>query len=216
MTLHLTFLHGFVPSYPVGLDLAWWSLTPEIVFYALLPLLVLKFQKFSQRVAISGVLLLISLATRLLQTYDAFSLLPLFSSNPLGQERMAYFPTATLYLFLVGMLLRMMVERCAQSGSREPGRRQLFMASALTLVPIAVLVVLPYLTFRLDETERYSAVSLAEAMVILTFASALLSSPILRPILRSRLLAFFGKTSYSLFVLHDQVLTARFIASDLL
>jgi peptidoglycan/LPS O-acetylase OafA/YrhL len=206
VAIHLTFLQGFKPSYPAGLDAAYWSLTPEIVFYAMLPLLVLKFRKLRQRIVILALLLLVSLATRLLMAYDV-NLLPMLdvSGEVFGRNRMYFFPTTPLYLFLVGMLLRMMVERRNEAG-RGPGRRQLFVASVLTVVPAALLSVFPYLIMPQGKLLGSPWAMIAETMVISMFASALLGSPILKPILKWGLLTFFGRISYSLFLLHGTVI----------
>jgi peptidoglycan/LPS O-acetylase OafA/YrhL len=207
VVIHLVFLHGFAVSYPLGLDLAWWSLTPEIVFYAMLPLLVLKFQKFSQRAVILTILVVVSLVTRLLQAYDAFDLLPLFQSNALGQDRMHFFPTTYLYLFLVGMLLRMMVERRAQA-SHPPVHYQRFVVSALTIIALAVLLVFPYLVMSRNEILHSPATMIPEAMIILLFTSVLVGNPILKPLIRWSPLVFVGEISYSLFLLHGTLILA--------
>jgi peptidoglycan/LPS O-acetylase OafA/YrhL len=206
IVLHLTFLQGFKPSYPAGFDSAWWSLTPEVVFYAALPLLVLKFPKFWQRATILGVLLSISLITRL-SIAEVFSFLPTLdvSSEVFGRNRMYFFPTNLLYLFLVGMLLRMMVERHADAG-RQPSNQQLLLASALSVVPIALLSVFPYLIMTQREVLSSPWAFFGEAMVILIFVSILLGSPVLRPILGWRPVVFFGEISYSLFLLHSSVI----------
>lgn len=46
----------------------------------------------------------------------------------------------------------------------------------------------------------------AEALVILLFVAVLLGSPMLKPVMTWRPLAFFGKISYSVFLLHTTVL----------
>lgn len=203
VAIHLTFLHGFVPEYPTGLNAVVWSLTPEVVFYAILPFLVFKFRKLSQRLVILGILVAVSLATRLLMVSHAFDLLPFFGES-LSGSRMYFFPTTFLYLFLVGALLRMMVEHITANPS--PGRWQLPVASALTVIPVALLLVFPYLVMGQGQSLSNPASMIAEGMVILIFISALLGSPILKPILNWRPLAFLGEISYSLFLLHTTVI----------
>jgi peptidoglycan/LPS O-acetylase OafA/YrhL len=103
------------------------------------------------------------------------------------------------------MLLRMMVERHADAG-RQPGNRQLLLASALSVVPIALLSVFPYLIMKQREVLSSPMAFFGEAMVILIFVSILLGSPVLRPILGWRPVVFFGEISYSLFLLHSSVI----------
>lgn len=192
-----TFLHGFKPSFPLGLDPAVWSLTPEILFYALLPLLVLKLTSFRQRFAVLAGLLAISLATRVVMTFNGFGSLPIFGDT-LGGNRMYFYPTTLLYLFLVGVLLRMMVEKGV---IRAPA----VLSSVLAILPVIVVVALPYLVSR-QGILRSPLTMLAELMVALFFAAALLGAPLLKPLLDWSPLAFFGKISYSMFLLHNTVL----------
>nr|MDQ3834396.1 acyltransferase [Actinomycetota bacterium] len=201
VVLHLAFLQGFKPSHPLGLDPVYWSLTTEIAFYAMLPLLVVKVRKLWERTTILGVLLLVSLITRVSMGSVG---------KPLGIDQLQQFPTTLLYLCLVGMLLRMMVEGRAETGY-QPGRRQLFIASALTVVPavllsVLVLLIFPYLGMDYGHVLRSPAALIVEGMAILVFGSVLLGSPILKPILKLRPLVFLGEISYSLFLLHNTVL----------
>jgi len=196
----LTFLQGFKIPYPTGLDPAIWSLTPEVVFYALLPLLVLKLRGFYGRLVVLGALFAVSLVTRLLMSRGAFDLLPVVGEHLAG-NRLYFFPTTLLYLFIVGMLLRMAVERV--DAARVPWRRWLL--AAMTVVPAALLVAFPYLIMR-GGLIRSPLAMVAEALVILVFASVLFGSPVTRPALNWRPLVFVGQISYSLFLLHTTVI----------
>lgn len=203
IAIHLTFLQGFFPDYPEGLNSVVWSLTPEVVFYLALPFLVLKLRKAWQRLAILGALVAVSLVTRLLMSGEALSLLPVLGDS-LSGTRMYFFPTTFLYLFLVGMLLRMLVERTEVTNGSVRWRHPL--AIGLTVIPVAVLAVFPYLVVTQGKSLSSPAAMIAEAMVILIFASALLGSPILRSLLSWRPLVFVGEISYSLFLLHTTVI----------
>lgn len=213
VALVLTFLHGFKPSFPVGLDPAVWSLTPEIVFYAILPLLVLKFRGLRQRLAIFGILFALSLGTRLLMANGAFDALPLVGDAMKG-NRMYFYPTTLLYLFLAGVLLRMMVERIDDGRWRAGWRSHA--SSAAAMVSVATVALLPYLFIR-EGLPRSPLALVAEGMVVLFFMSALLGSPVLKPLLAWRPLTFVGEISYSLFLLHMTVifLSARYLLFNL-
>lgn len=208
VALLFTFLHGFKPAWPLGLDPAVWSLTPEVVFYILLPFLVLKFRSLAWRLAILAVLMIVSVATRLLMAGGFFDSLPVFG-DALAGSRMYFYPTTLLYLFLVGVVLRMMVGRIEEGNGS--GRLRRIAALVATVVPVVVLAVIPLLVGRRLLTSPLEIV--AEAMVILFFVAALLGSPLLKPVLRLRPLMFIGKISYSLFVLHMTViyLTVRYV-----
>jgi peptidoglycan/LPS O-acetylase OafA/YrhL len=207
--VHETFLHGFFTVPPIETG-PFWTLTPEIAFYAVLPILILKLRKFSQRAAIFGLLLLVSVITRLAMV-DALDFVPILGKLGGG---LATYPTTWLYLCFGGVLVRMMVERYA-SAAHEPGRRQLYITSALTVVPLALLLVLillvfPYLGLSPQTIVRNPAAMIIEALAILVFISAVLGSPILKPVLRWRPLSFIGKISYSLYLLHSLVISVVF------
>lgn len=208
IALLFTFLQGFKPSLPLGLDPAVWSLTPEVVFYVMLPFLVLKFRSFPWRLVILGILAAVSIATRLLMANGFFDSVPVFGSALAG-NRMYFYPTTLLYLFLVGVLLRMMVERIETGGGSGPRLRAVALIS--TVVPVVVLAGIPLIVGRRLLVSPLELV--AEAMVILFFAAALLGSPLLKPVLGLRPLMFVGKISYSLFLLHMTVvyLTVRYV-----
>lgn len=122
LALHLSFLQGFSPSYPRGLDGVFWSLTPEIVFYALLPFFVIWLRSFPARLAALGVLAALSLGARLYMADNSGFVLP-----PLGEDftgnRLYFYPTTLLYLFIVGMLLRRAVEWINEGGGQARWQR---------------------------------------------------------------------------------------------
>jgi peptidoglycan/LPS O-acetylase OafA/YrhL len=213
VALLFTFLHGFKPAFPVGLDPALWSLTPEIVFYAILPLLILKFRSLWQRVAIFAALFALSVATRLLMGNGFFDVLPVVGEAMKG-NRMYFYPTTLLYLFLVGVLLRMMVERLGDSRWITGWRP--YASSVAAVAAVATVALLPY-PFLPQGLPRSPLAVVAELMVVVFFAAALLGAPLLRPILTWRPLMFVGKISYSLFLLHMTVifLSARYLLFEL-
>jgi peptidoglycan/LPS O-acetylase OafA/YrhL len=204
-----TFLHGFKLPYPRGLDPAWWSLTPEVIFYLMLPLLVLVLRRTWQRVAVLALLLAVSLGTRLLMASGAVETLPVVGEHLAG-NRLYFFPTTLLYLFIVGMLLRTAVERAGEAGSSFRWRRPA--ASTLGISCVALLAVFPY-AIAGPGFLRSPLGLIAEGLVVLLFVSVLMGSPVLKPVLAWRPLAFVGEISYSLFLLHTTVifLTSRYV-----
>lgn len=98
------------------------------------------------------------------------------------------------------MLLRMMVERHVQAG-HQPGRWQLFLASALTVISVVVLLVFPYLIMAQTQI-LHPAANLAEVIVSLRFASTFLRRPYSKP--SSGLAASVTREiRYYLFLLHS-------------
>ena len=200
--LYLTVLQGFAPeseSTRMAFDPAYWYLTSEIVFYALLPLLVLKIRSLYPRLAIFGGLVAVHLA---IVTYMQMN------REVLGETYNRYlleFPLTHLWLFMAGVLLRMLVEHLNEK-SPEGSRRTV--AFLLFLGPLMFLALFPYVSFLGNLMDSNAIVSniITSWLAISFLAGALLGSPVLSRVLSWRLLAFVGMISYSLYLLHGTVL----------
>ncbi len=208
---HASFLHGLIPATAFTLDGNWWSLTPEVVFYCLLPLIVLKLPRLPQRLALLGVCLVVAVATG---TYVAVAGLHFVLPSGDPSPWLLTFPTTSLYVFVVGVVLRDVIARL---DARPASRRRARLASVLCLLSLAAILVLPYvgaepyfLAFQNGQDTdglRPILADLGTALAVIAFfTAALLGAPLLRPFLRSRVLAFVGLISYSLFLLHGTVL----------
>jgi peptidoglycan/LPS O-acetylase OafA/YrhL len=211
--MHASFLHAFNPDTINSLDPVWWSLTPEVVFYCLLPFIVLKLPRVSQRLALFGVFALISLALKL-YPYMAQTIPDPANPPSLNFWYVLGMATSYLYIFLAGVLLRMLVEYFnSQPASRlQPRLAQL--AMAIFLIGAASIVALAYLGMKhsIIATVQGQAPWLLigigmpiDLIVIALFASAVLGSPLLCAVLRWKFLAFTGLISYSMFLLHNTV-----------
>ena len=212
--MHALFLQSFTPYTINSLDPAWWSLTPEIVFYCLLPFIVLKLTRVSQRLALFGVFAFIALAGRLYASMA--QIIPDFSSpSSLLSGYVVSVGTSTYYVYicLAGVLLRMLVEYL---NSRPESRLQLRLAQlsmAIFLIGAASIVALDHLGMKhplvaeaRGQTSWLLIYNIVELITIAFFTSVVLGSPLLRAVLRWRFLAFTGMISYSMFVLHNTVL----------
>ncbi len=208
--VYLGMLQSFVPisHRDMGFDPAFWSLTPELVFYALLPLLVLKIRGLYGRLALFGVL---AAASVMINIY-------MFTYPDAGggfiPAYLYLFPLTHLWIFIAGVLLRMLVERLEEKrpGGSWPALGFSLFASFLVLLPL--LPYLPFLGEWLTSTSRIvDGPSILTLVAALLFVAALLGSPILTRILSWRLLGFVGVISYSLFLLHNTFidLTQRYV-----
>ena len=200
--INASFLRTLFPVDPLIPDPTFWSLTPEVAFYCLLPFIVLKLPRLSQRLILFGALTLVSLAT---WTYIALNSEPFdFQAPGFTDFYFSRLPSTHLYLFLAGVLLRMLVERL--NTQPMPERVQSLLASILFLASTLFLVTCPYLLMDVGQATTGPATMLVNLMVIAFFASALLGAPLLRGVLSWRPLAFIGMISYSLFVFHATVI----------
>jgi peptidoglycan/LPS O-acetylase OafA/YrhL len=206
---HMAFVHGLTPQYARTMSPAMWSLTPEVIFYCLLPFVILKLPRLWQRLALFVVLYLASLPTQMYVAVNVMDREKVVYGQPDWFQFYAGFPTTLLYLFIAGMLLRMMVEHL---NARPMPRWQPYVASALFVVSTLLLLGLSpvRLLVRLLDLERTAAVlmsvAVSDASLIAFFASGLLGAPILRRLLRFRLLSFIGLISYSMFLFHQTIL----------
>jgi peptidoglycan/LPS O-acetylase OafA/YrhL len=198
--MHISFLHALNPHTAMSLDPVFWSLTTEAVCYVLLPFLVLKLTRLSQRLALFVVLFFVALVTQI--TSHLIAAQQLTQPDGLNLPRYLHFlPTNWLYLFLAGVLLRMLVEHL---GTRPTPRLQPPLASVLFLASVVFLLTFPFLV---EELPMRMPLDL---IVIAFFASVLLGAPLLREVLRWRPLVFVGVISYSLFLLHHTVIVVVF------
>lgn len=212
---HLTFLHGLTPAYARTMSPAFWSLTPEVVFYCLVPLIVLKLPGLRQRLVLFVALLAISIPTQLL----ALANLDMRPGRVNGDVAFAYgefnpfsffssLPTAYLFLFAAGMFLKTLAERL---NGRPASRLQSHVALALFLTSI-IYVVVTKLALEAQDFKDLGLVAQlglqvsTDLALICFFASAVLGAPVLRRLLKWRWLSFIGLISYSMFVFHQTVL----------
>jgi len=205
---HLFFLHGLTPGFARTMSPAFWSLTPEVVFYLLLPLIILKLTKLWHRVVLFVVLLAVSFPTQILasQSVGARHEFVYGEMNPF--QFYSSFPTTLLYLFLAGVLLRMLVEHL--SGRPAP-RWQAPVAFILFVVSSSYTILRPGLGFLhmsiLGKTgNMILSFTIRDLVLFFFFASAVLGAPVLRRLLRWKPLSFVGLVSYSMFVFHQTVL----------
>ena len=212
MLAHLAFVQSLTPAFAWTISPTFWSLTPEVVFYCLLPVIILKLPRLWPRLVLFVVLYLIAMPIRVL-ALQAWETPP---KLVYGQMDLNVFlsslPITLLYLFLVGVLLRMMVEHL---DGRPVSHLQLYIALALFLSSLAVFVIitpaLGFLNLLGLGTLGWTAVYIAQLLgrdfaMIGFFASALLGAPILHRLLKWRPLSFIGLISYSMFVFHGTLL----------
>lgn len=206
---HATFLQTLNPYTASTLDPATWYLTSEVAFYCLLPLIVLKLKKLSQRLTLFGVLFLIAMATHLYIAMYSPERIPVQTGGEFNLfAYLELLPSTHLYLFMAGVLLRMLIEPMDE---RPSSRSRSLLALAL-FAGSSFLILLVFPELQLQEWPGIQVLlTLMDALTMVAFfASALLGAPILRGLLRWRALSFVGMISYSLYLFHMTVLVAIF------
>jgi peptidoglycan/LPS O-acetylase OafA/YrhL len=197
--LHLSFLQTFWPDYHASAyDPAWWYLTSEVLFYAMLPLLVLKLRGLYARLALFGVLVAMSLTIEIYSYMDTKIVSDTLTGYP---SYLLQFPLRFLWPFMAGVLLRMLVDRLNQ---RSPGPFRPILTFSLFVGSLVLLVLAFYVDFVRVAADLHIMVTIWLAIPF--FAAAVLGSPVLSRILSWRLLGFVGMISYSLYLLHETVL----------
>ena len=196
---HLTFLHGFVVPSDQLINPVIWSLTPEVVFYAMLPLLILRIRGLYGRLALFGVLVAVPISFLAYTLANAEILL----SDPEEYQQGIYLavqPLIYLWIFVAGVLLRMLVEHLNE---RSPGGSWPTATLLLSVAPLVLLALVPYVP--LLKGLMFLRVP-RDFLAISFFAAVLLGIPALSRILSWRPFVFLGMISYSLFLLHTLVL----------
>lgn len=208
---HATFLHTLFPSTTDSLDPVFWSLASEVLFYLMLPFVVLKLPRLWQRLLLLGALILVSQAVR---GYVLSGLAPGSAEAIELGVYLNHLPITHLYLFIGGMLLRMLVGRL---DGRPEGRLRSVLASTMLLISVSYLLTFPYLGVEVAVALHLPPRLLVDLMMGAFFASALLGGPLVRGVLTWRPLVFVGVISYSLFLLHQTVLIrlSVFLVNDL-
>ncbi len=204
--VHVTVLQGLVPVYAhyTAYDHAFWYLTSEVVFYAMLPLLVLKLRGLYPRLVLFGALVAAALTINVY--LDAEYRLSSDGTYSTTFEYLHFFPLRHLWLFGVGVLLRMLVEHLKERNLGGSRPTVAFLLSVGPLVLLALFLCIPFIRGLLVSGSPLISQMVTESLVIPFFTAAVLGSPVLSRILSWRLLGFVGVISYSLFLLHNTVL----------
>ncbi len=182
IVMHMTFLFGFNPHYAANMPIPDWTLTLEMQFYAVVPLLLVAMRKYGLALPIAGLAILNFLASRYIGLYLTPKIGGLWP-----QPSMLFFK---LDCFVTGMLLALYIidERFNK---------------------VEILCLLLVLT-ALETTFIYAAIvavcfSLLTNSAIKTDFFTRLSS-FFRAVLQSRPMAFLGSISYDLYLLHPMIL----------
>lgn len=200
LLIHLTFLHGLHPDYLRSTYSVMWSLTPEIVFYAVFPLLFRRSTRFL--VAAFVVCLVVARLTA------RFSVL-LWGSGAAVDVWAGHSPLNTMYLFLFGML----VYRHPEFFRRPAWTVAAGLSGALFLLDGLGLPITPV---NLVFTQIFSNAYFGYVMLLFPW---LVSSEnrLVIAVLDSRPATFLGRISYSAFFVHYAVVQifARFLHGKL-
>ena len=212
--MHLTFLHTLNPYTAQTVEPIYWSLTPEVTFYLLLPLIILKLPRLWQRIVLFVVFYVVHYATQVYIEYlmregVAQGMPPAWQPGdalPLDRH-LLMLPSNYLWLFLAGVLIRMLFEHLSERP--VPWWRPPLLAA---VVPVGIVMMLNlqlhigFLDQLLTEL-RGGRLVFIDLVVIILFIAAVLGTPLLRRVLNWRFLSFVGIISYSLFLIHEPVVS---------
>lgn len=196
VALNITFLNNLVPEYAYSLVMAGWSVSVEVLFYIVFPLVFV----FVRSIRAAGMMLIVSIIC-------ALALRPVFDGIPLIFETYGHFAWPTnLPYFMFGVLAFLIYDRVApRRGAREVSIAR-GLAYNLSFLAAATATVLP-LAFFNDELRAWLR---ADTMFWAAFFAVLCVWLTVRPI---RLLGWFpfqflGERSYSLYLVHVPLIIA--------
>ena len=196
--LHLSFLYPILNPITTGALHTYWYLSVEMFNYLLLPFVVAMLPRWRQRLALLGLLFVLSLGIQIYLIQNGLGIEYLDSRMP-NLWFLSVVPTS-LYLFIAGGLLRMMIERL---DSQIEWRWRPLVASVLLLASVS-LYISPLLF--VNHPSINILLGHGELIVIIFFASVMLGTPLLRGLLRWKPLVFIGVISYSIYLLESTMM----------
>lgn len=181
--LQLFMIQSWIPGYVIGANTPSWSISVEIFFYALFPLLINFYYKKNIKVVFFGVLL-IWFFSQILHQY----LIGQFSSDKTLREFVFYFPILHLNQFLMGNIFGLFFLKFSH---KIYGNYDI----VLIILAISIVFTLKFL-LRLDFHNGLLAVLFAPFILLLACNNGFLTK-----IFSLKLFVFLGDISYGLYIL---------------
>ncbi|MBV9452786.1 MAG: acyltransferase [Rubrobacter sp.] len=194
--LHLLFLYAILEPVNGAVLHTYWYLNVEMFNYLLLPFVVALLPRLRQRLALSGLLFVLSLGVQVYIGQNGLRSVEALEAGALNLWFLSELPVV-MFLFMVGGLLRMTIERL---GNQKQSRWLPLVSSVLLLASLSLYALQPLFVANPFIEEILGNGQIA---VIAFFASAVLGAPLLSKLLRWRLLASIGLISYSMYLLND-------------
>ncbi|MCQ6558985.1 acyltransferase family protein [Paenibacillus mendelii] len=195
---NLLLIHSFIPFGNVSFNGVSWSLSDELFFYAMFPILVFIALKYFKKIKTKVVVLCVVWLTLVI----SFSLLPDKGSFVLWFAY--FFPVTRLFEFMAGVLLgfiflqsRTIVKRISP-----------FLFSVFELCSVGLLVAVVIIAPAMSQNIRYGILFIpiwSILIYVFSFQRGAIST-----LLSNRILVYLGKVSFSFYMIHNLVLSYIF------
>ena len=182
---NFTFLHGFNPYWIASLVPGGWSIAVEMMFYAILPFLFFKIKNINQAFYFFILSLFLKLFLHLI-----FSRMPLISSGMLWSEYLFIYLPSQLPIFSLGIILYFLVFENESMRNISGKAILLFSGILIAQLSIGTQLILP-------NHILFGIAFLMLAYGLSVFKFKLLVNPLIN---------YFGKISFSMYLVHFAVL----------
>ncbi|USK26517.1 acyltransferase [Bacillus sp. CMF21] len=196
---NVALIHSFIPFGNISFNGVSWSLSNELFFYAMFPLLLIYSLKKIKN-GLKTLIIVISLWLTMVFVYTF-----LLSNGNISTWFSYYFPVTRLFEFYVGIIAGLLFIRYS---SKIEVKFSKFICTMLELLSIVSIIAIVKFSVNIDQNLRYGLIFLP-ACTFLIFIFGI-QKGLLSSFMSSKKLCYLGQISFSFYMIHNLVLSYIF------